>query len=327
MHRSLAWFSAAAPRDREELRRLALGSLVPLVVGLALGGAVVLVELQGTGNRPAAGAAVLVVAVIAALAPLRIALPVAVVLSGYEGFLTYFVGGHSTLWEECFAVVLVLRAAAHRRPSRVELGAAVLLLLVFGLYVATGTGLKAAGLGAKLLVFFVPVGWAVARLGAGRREWWALYRGLGVLVAASVVVAVWQRHYGVNGLEDLGLRYGASLREVGHQLRANAGFIYAAPFGYTLAVALLSWVALVMSGDRAWALASIWVPALAVVGMTLSLSRTAFVAAAGAVVLVALGRSGGRRALVGVAVAAVAIVLVVAPSSASFIGSGFTGST
>src|SRR3954447_9495414 len=324
MHRTVTWLSAAVPRDREELRRLGVASLVPLLAGLAIGGLVVLVELQGAGDKPApVGAAGLLVALVAALAPLRIALPIAVVLSAYEGFFTSFVGGHSTLWEECFTVVLVLRAALRRPPSRLELSAAALVVLAFALYFATGTDADEVGLGAKLLLFFVLVGWALARFGAGRREWWAVYRGLGVVVASSVVVAVWQRHYGVNGLEDLGLRYGASLREVGHQLRANAGFIYAAPFGYTLAVALLSWVALVMSGERAWALASIWVPALAVVGMTLSLSRTAFVAAAGAVVLVALGRSGGRRALVGVAVAAVAIVLVVAPSSASFIGSGF----
>src|SRR3954447_18684755 len=328
MHRTVNWLSAAVPRDREELRRLGVTALVPLLAGFAIGGLVVLVEVQGAGDKPApVGAAVLLVAVVAALAPLRIALPIAVVLSAYEGFFTYFVGGHSTLWEECFTVVLVVRAALQRPPSRLELAAAALVFLVFTLYFATGTDAKAVGLGAKLLVFFVLVGWALARLGAGRREWWAVYRGLGVVVASGVVVAVWQRNYGVNGLEDLGLRYGASIREAGGQLRANAGFVYAAPFGYTLAAALLCWVALVMSGERRRAFVTLWIPALAVVGMALSLSRTAFVAAVGAVILVALGRSGARRALVGVAIAAVAVVLVVAPSTATFIGRGFTGST
>jgi hypothetical protein len=86
-------------------------------------------------------------------------------------------------------------------------------------------------------------------------------------------------------------------------------------------------VALLMSGERRRALVTLWVPALAVVGMALALSRTAFVAAVGTVILVALGRSGGRRALVAVAIAAVAIAVVVAPSTATFIGRGFTGST
>src|SRR4051795_952593 len=146
MHRTVSWLYAAVPRDREELRRLGVTSLVPLLAGLAIGGLVVLVELQGAGDKPApVGAAVLLVALVAALAPLRIALPIAVVLSAYEGFFTYFVGGHATLWEECFTVVLVLRAALQRPPSRLGLAVAALVFLVFALYFATGTDADEVG--------------------------------------------------------------------------------------------------------------------------------------------------------------------------------------
>src|SRR3954451_6272249 len=275
MHRTVSWLYAAVPRDREELRRLGVTSLVPLLAGLAIGGLVVLVELQGAGDKPApVGAAVLLVAIVAALAPLRIALPIAVVLSAYEGFCTSFVGGHSTLWEECFTVVLVLRAALRRPPSRLELSAAALVLLALALYFATGTDADEVGLGVELLLFFVLVGWALARLGAARREWWAVYRGLGVVVASSVVVAVWQRNYGVNGLEDLGLRYGASIREAGGQLRANAGFVYAAPVRYTLAAALLCCVEFMLSGWTGIALAPLCTLSMVAVGMALTLNRT-----------------------------------------------------
>src|SRR4051812_50223520 len=121
MHRTVSWLYAAVPRDREELRRLGVTSLVPLLAGLAIGGLVVLVELQGAGDKPApVGAAVLLVAIVAGLAPLRIALPIAGVPSAYEGFFTSFVGGHSTLWEGGFTVVLVLSPPLPPPPPTLE---------------------------------------------------------------------------------------------------------------------------------------------------------------------------------------------------------------
>ncbi len=321
--------AAVAVRDRPELARFISLSVVPLVAGLVIGGAVVLIELQGAGAKPApVGAAVLLGALAAGLAPLRVALLVAAVLSAFEGFLQYFIGGHSTLWEEVFTVVLVARAVWGRPPSRVELSLGGAVALVFLLYALTGTDLKAAGLGAKLLVMFALVGWALVRLEVRRDDWWGLYRGLAIVVAASVVIALWQRHYGVPGLIDLGLRYGESIRTLGGQLRVAGGFVYPAPLGYTLAVAALCWVALVLSGLRREALWTAWVPALAVVGMTLSLSRTAVVAATAATVIVAVvRRGGGGKLLLSGALVAVVIVLVAAPSAAPFLGSGFTGST
>jgi hypothetical protein len=311
------------------LRRAAVSALAPLVIGLLVGGAVVLIERHGAGDMPAViGAVIVATGALAALVPLRFGLPVAVTLCAYEGFFTYFVGGHSTLWEEAFTVMLVLRAAVRRRPSQVELAAGGLLLAAFGAYALTGTDVKAAGLGLKLLVLFALAGWALARLDVGRREWWAFYQGLGVVVASSVVVAAWQRHTGVDGLLELGLPYGQSIRQTdAGSLRAYAGFVYAAPFGYTLAVASLCWAALVVAGHRRSALLTLWLPALAVAGMTLSLSRTAFVAAAGAAVLVATRRRGAAMLLVVAPVVAAVIVFLVAPSTASFLGSGFTGQT
>src|SRR4051812_50133602 len=119
MHRTVSWLYAAVPRDREELRRLGVTSLVPLLAGLAIGGLVVLVELQGAGDKPApVGAAVLLVGLVAALAPLRVALPIAGGLSAYEGFFTYFVGGHSTLLGGGFTVVVGFFGAFQRPPPR-----------------------------------------------------------------------------------------------------------------------------------------------------------------------------------------------------------------
>jgi O-Antigen ligase len=310
-------------------RELLGSSLVPLGGGLALGGLVVLIELQGAGDMPApVGAAIVLAGVAAALAPLRIGLPVAIVLAAFEGFFADFVGGGATLWEEAFTAVLVARAAIYDPPSRTELGVGALVALGFGLYVVTGTGLEPAAYGAKLLVLFALVGWALARLEPTRRDWWAMYQGLAFVVAASVVIAIWQRAYGSDGLIELGLEYGASIRQVGEGLRAFAGFNHAAPFAYTMATAALCWLALALCGERRQALLTVWVPVLAVAGMTLSLSRTAFVAAAAGAFIVAIARRGGGTTLLaGFAVGAVAIVLTVAPSSASFLGAGFTGNT
>jgi hypothetical protein len=309
------------------LRPLVVSSIVPLAIGLVLGGAVILIELQGTGAKPApVGVALVAVGVAAGLAPLRTALPVVVVLAAYEGFFNNFVGGPSNLWEEAFTVTILARAVLRRSPSRVELGLGAGLALVFGLYVLTGTDLDAAGLGLKLLVMFVLVGWAVARLEAGWPEWWALYQGLAVVVASSVVVAAWQRHYGADGLMNLGLTDVAVPPGTGGELRPSGGLLYPGQLGYTLAVATLCWVALFLGRKRQHALATLWLPALALAGMTLSLTRTAFVAATCAVLIVTVRRGSGRKLLIAALAMAGAFALV-APATASFLGSGFTGNT
>ena len=271
--------------------------LLPLLVGAAVGAIEIFVARQGAQTRPTIGLVILAIGAVAGFLPLRFTLPIAVVLGCNEGFLVYFVGGMGRYWKEALVVGLVLRAVRRKAPNFVEVAAlAGLLAITIGYELAGSTSTEAAW-GFKLLVLFAIAGWAVARLGPGAREWLAMYWGLSVVVAGAIPFALWQRSVGVQGLMNLGYPYGVTIRVANGSLRAFAGFTYGAPFAYTLVVAALCWVALVLTRQRALTRATSWVPVFAAIGIILSLNRIALVgtAAAIAVVLGSAPRRSARR--------------------------------
>lgn len=184
------------------------------MLALLLGLGALLVARDGAGERPVIALVIVVFGSAAALLPFRYGLPAAIVLSGFEGFLLAFVGDRGRFWNEAFMVVLVGRSLVARLPSRRESAAVLAVVAAFSLYLAAGSSLREDAWGAKVLLTSAVVGWAVARLGVGRAEWLACYRGLTVLAGSGLVLAVWQRAEGVEGLQRLGLDYGDRIREV-----------------------------------------------------------------------------------------------------------------
>jgi hypothetical protein len=145
------------------------------------------------------------------------------------------------------------------------------------------------------------------------------------MVAASFVLAVWQRHEGAVKLRELGLT-DDRLRTTGSgSLRIFAGFTSASPFAYGLAIALLCWLGALLSSRERWiAVSTLWLPVAAGVGIAWASNRLSLLMVLGAAALVAASEAIRRRraslALAGAA-AAVAALLV------SVVGGGFLSSS
>lgn len=263
-------------------------------------------ERGGTGARPGLAILVLLVAVAAALAPLRIALPVGIVLASLQNVWFAFVGTPAQQWKEVFVLILAARALRGRSRAPSSMAIAVLALGTAWLlvYLLRGTSFSAFAWGTKILFLFVIFGGALAALEPREREWRAAWMGMAVAVAANVTIAIWQSYLGVEGLIGLGFEYGREVRLAEGAFRVFAGFLYAAPFADFLAIVALCWAGMLLSSRPGRALPWAWVPALAGIGMILALNRTAFMALAGAVVIVALRR---RKILAVAAVAAIAL--------------------
>ena len=251
------------------------GLLFLPVIGAAIGGAAILINDRGVADRPALSALILAAATAAGLAPLRYGLPVAVVLAFFEGFIADFAGDPALFWNEVFIALLAARSLWQRRPTwREGLVAAAFAALFLG-YLASGTKPLAVFWGAKVLLTSVIAAWAIARMrGLGRREWLGTYYGLATGGAASVVLAAWQRHEGFVHLLAQGFPQGRVRMAEGGGLRAHAGFASASPFAYSLAFALLCWIALALSSrERAAARWTVWLPAAAVLGLVWAHNR------------------------------------------------------
>jgi hypothetical protein len=125
---------------------------------------------------------------------------------------------------------------------------------------------------------------------------------------------------------NLGLTYGGPVRQVGNDLRVFAGFIYGAPFAYTMALGALCWFALLLAGHSRAAARTLWVPAAASMGIVWSLSRIALV---GLVIACAVVTLRQRRIHVAVPAALVftGLVIFASGSSLGFLGQGFTFSS
>ncbi len=273
-----------------------LRSVAILGFGLALGACVVAYEQRGVAHNAVLGICAAASGVIIGLLPIRYAVAGATVLSALHGVLVDFVGGHASYWKEGLLLVLLLRSVHARRPSRREVGVALLVFVFFAAYSLRGISAYQIAWGAKTLLEFVVFCWAIWRLAEGAREWVTLNYALGVVVAAGAVIAIWQRTEGSQGLVNLGLPYGQAVRESGGQLRAFAGFGYEAPFAYVAALAVLLWCALAISRDRR-ALELLWTPLFGGIDILLSLNRTAVLAVLVALSLVVI-RLAGRRMMV-----------------------------
>ena len=296
----------------------------------ALGGSAIGLQYLGVGQRPVPSLLILLTGLGAALVPLRIGLPVAVVLACFQTTIGDFFGPPGRYWKELFVAVFVLRALRRRPLGRGELAAVVGIVCVYVAYLATGTPLLAVGWAAKILFIAALAGWAVYRLGASRAEWTAVYYGLAVAAGANVVLGIWQRAEGWAGLTALGLPYGTRVRQAPTgALRSFGGFTTAAPFAYTLALVVLAWIAFLVAGSdqRRIAAKTAWVPVAALAGIALSLDRIALVGLTAAVLLGALRhfRNRAALALLTLTPVAVGLVLVLAgPSARSFLLQGFT---
>jgi hypothetical protein len=296
----------------------------------ALGGAAIGLQYLGVAQRSFPSTLILLTGIAAAAVPLRVGLPVAVVFACFQTTIGDFFGAPGRYWKEAFVATLLVRALRRHRPTRLEIGAALGVAAVFAAYLATGTSPLAVGWAAKILLFSVLAGWAVYRLEPARSDWIAAYQGLAVAVGANVVLGIWQRSEGWSGLYRLGLPYGERIRQAPTgALRSFGGFTTAAPFSYTLALALLAWIGFLVADreGRRTALRTAWLPVAALGGIALSLDRIALVAMTAAVLLGALRHFRRRAALVllGLAPLAVGGVLLLAgPSARSFLLEGFT---
>ena len=280
-----AW--AAGPR----------GLLLLPVIGAAIGGAAILISDRGVADRPALSALILAVATAAGLAPLRYGLPVAVVIAFFEGFMADFAGDPALYWNEVFIALLAARSLRQRRPSwREGLVVAAFAALFLG-YLAAGTKPLAVFWGAKVLLTSVIAAWAIARMrGLGRREWLAINYGLATGVAASLVLAGWQRHVGFVHLLRQGLPDGRIRDAEGGGILAHAGFASASPFAYTLALALLCWLGLALSSrERVTALWTVWLPLAGIVGLAWTNNHLTPLALGIALVALAARSMVGRR--------------------------------
>jgi len=295
----------------------------------ALGLVVVGLSRLGAGDRPVLATLVLEAAIVAALLPLRFGLPVAIVLACFEGTLLDFVGAPATYWNEIFVALLVVRAILRRRPSRLEVGAASAIALVYAAYAATGTSILGVAWALEILILSVLAGWAIVRLPHGERDWHASYRALALALGAGVVVALWQRLEGTGGLVRLGIPYETRIRNAPDgQLRAFGGFTSEVPFGFALVLGVLWWVTFLLGDERQrrLALRTAWLPPAAAVGLALSLNRTAVIGLCAALLVGAAQalRPRASLALVGAAAAALAIVFAVAAPAARFLAGGFS---
>lgn len=165
--------------------------------------------------------------------------------------------------------------------------------------------------------------WPLLLLGAcaylDRRE---VERGLTLLLpvlALSTALAVWQYRSPVESLLSAGYSYFLNVREYAGVVRAFGGMIYSIPFGHSMAVLALAYLATAATADgRRLRLGSSAGAALALVGLLCSGNRTALVgfavsALTGAAVLLRRLADRRLRQRLGVAAAALALlgVLVV----------------
>ncbi|MEX2155166.1 MAG: hypothetical protein WD825_17605 [Gemmatimonadaceae bacterium] len=247
------------------------------------------------------------------------------ILACHHGFLLLFVGGGVRYWKELVIAIFLARALRLRGPTAVEIAAAAVATGVFLTYQLLGATAMETLWGAKLLLLYAAAGWAVARL-ARADDLLYLFDGLAVAVASNVVIAVWQRSQGVDGLMALGIPYGSVIREAGGALRAFGALTYGAPFAYTLAIAMAIWLAL-FSVDRMRALAMAWVPAFGLVGITLSLNRIAVIGLCAAGVALMAKRRGAVALLPVVVAVTVLAAAMAAPSTRAFFIEGLTFSS
>jgi hypothetical protein len=298
--------------------------------GVLLGVVEILVARHGVASHPTLGYALLLAGVLLGVAPLRIALPVAIVLGCNEGFILYFIGGSGRYWKEAFVATLAVRALRANRLRQLDIVAGCAVAALGIAYGLRGSTASEIAWGLKLLVLFAIFGWALYRLPRQAGTWTTAYAGLAVAVAAAVPFALWQRKEGVDRLMGVGYPYGVTLRVANGSLRAFAGFTYGAPFAYALVVAALFWVALFLGRERRLALATAWIPCLAAVGIFISLNRIALVGGTVAVVLGVIRHRDVRLALLGLAAVAlvtVAVTLTGAGGTTHFLGQGFTFSS
>jgi len=304
--------ASAAPTGAQtssQWREIACG-VAAGAVGTLVGFAAVAVARHGVGERPLLEAAILVAAVVVAVLPFRYALGVAVFVSMFQGFMLDFVGEQSLYWNELFTVGILVRSLYFKRPDRRELLIVVAGIAVYAGYLVTGSSVSAGVWGAKVTFGSVVVAWMLARLGnLGRGEFHSVVFGLGAGAAANLVLAVWQRSLGVSGLADLGLQYGERIRETaaGGVIRSSGGFTTAAPLSYALAITLCCWASLLLAGDghRRVALATAWLPPVALGAIYLSVDRTAVIALL--VALAVVWASVKRRVAVAGGASAVAV--------------------
>ncbi len=283
---------------------------------LALGGLGILLARQGAASRPALAGVVLATGALAALLPLRHGIAVAIVLGTFNGFWIDLVGSRASYWNEVFVALLVARTLFLKRPTRVEIGTALVIAAVFALYLLESSA-REVYWGAKVLLASVFVGWAVARLRPDARVWRWTFFALCVVVGSQVTMAAWERRRGIAGLHELGLADPDRVKQgPGDTVRAFGALVSPAAFSYVLAIALLVWVGLLLAGrvERSLALATCWVPAAVFLGIFWSFDRTAFLALAAAAAAVAL-RAVRRPLVLGAAAAAVVLVVVVASTT------------
>jgi hypothetical protein len=288
------------------------GAIVAPWAGVLVGLAAIAVFDRGVGTRPAVAILVLALGVAAGLAPLRYGLPLAVVLAGFGGLYIDFVRWHAGYWSELFVAGIVVRGVLVRRPARWELVAGGVIAAVFLGYLATGTSARAVFWGAKVLLVSALAGWGIWRLRPGRREWHATFYGLATMVAASLVLAGWQRHEGVAGLRRLGvpLRHGPRLTADGHE-RAFAGFTSSSPFAYALALALLTWIAFALSRrDRRTAALFVWLPPVCILGIVWTQNWLTPLATGAALIAVGISEGFRRRPVLLAAAAATLLAAV-----------------
>jgi hypothetical protein len=308
----------------------ARGILVPAGGSAILGGLSIALATRGAADRPLLTGLVLVAGVAAGLAPLRFGLPVAIVLASFGGLLTDFAGSRADYWNELFVGLLLVRAVIRRRPSTLELGIGAGVGVVFLAYLVTGSTLREVFWGGKVLLMSVLAGWAIYRLRPGPRSWRATCEALWIAAGANVLLAAWQHHVGSDRLRELGIPVGERIKETsGGALRAFGGFTSPAPFSYALVIAALVWLAVLLGSvrDRRLALYAAWVPLAALLGIQLSLDRTALLGLVAAVIVVGLRELRNPRSLVLVAAAVGVVVGVVAIGSAQsrhFFGEALT---
>jgi hypothetical protein len=92
-----------------------------LAGGVMLGLIEILVARHGVASHPVLGYALLLTGVLLGVAPLRIGLPIAIVLGCNQGFILYFIGGSGRYWKEAFVATLVVRALRANRLGQLDI--------------------------------------------------------------------------------------------------------------------------------------------------------------------------------------------------------------
>lgn len=295
-----------------------------LAVGLALGGVAIWVEAAGLQHRALVGIVLLAGGIALGALPLRYALPAAIVVGAYQGLIDNFIGSPGRYWKEAFVCVLIVRALRARLPTLVESAVAALIGAAFLCYSVGGAGPSELAWGVKLLILYVAAGWAITVLARDDEAWPRVLDALAVVTASSVVLGYWQHTKGTQGMLALGFPYGESVRDAAGRLRVFAGFSYAAPFSYVLAIAFLAWFSALLGGARTRAIATAWVPPLVFFGLYLSLNRIALVGVAASVIAVLVWTRKFHFAVPLAAIVVGAIVLFAHTTSGSFLAQGFT---